>query len=158
IAIPFAFDTTARIGREGWSGEGLRLAGMQTAAPVLEPPAEPAASGRSLPPWVRALPPAEPDPSKPLFPSRPSEAEPSASSPLGAGGHDRFKRGLLVHRLLQSLPDLPAEERDAAAAGFLALPATGLRAEEQDEIRHETLAVLCPPDFAAIFGPRSPAA
>jgi ATP-dependent helicase/nuclease subunit A len=69
--------------------------------------------------------------------------------------HDRFKRGLLVHRLLQSLPDLPTEERDAAAAEFLARPANGLHAAEQDEIRHETLAVLRHSDFAAIFGPGS---
>jgi len=155
IATPFAFDTTALIGRDGWGGEGLRLAGTQTAPPVLEPPAEIAPPGRSLPHWASEPPLAEPDPPKPLFPSRPSEAEPSASSPLGAGGHNRFKRGLIVHRLLQSLPDLPGEEREAAAAGFLALPAHGLRAEEQDEIGHETLAVLRHPDFAAIFGPGS---
>ena len=157
IATPFAFDTTALIGRDGWSGEGLRLAGMQTAAPVREASAEMASPGRSLPSWVREPPPAEPDPPKPLFPSRPSEAEPAASSPLGASGHDRFKRGLLVHRLLQSLPELPAEEREAAARRFLALPAHALSAEEQDEIGRETLAVLKHPDFAAIFGPGSQA-
>jgi ATP-dependent helicase/nuclease subunit A len=157
IATPFAFDTTALIGRDGWSGQGLRLAGMQTAAPVLEAPAEMASPGRSLPSWVREPPPAEPDPPEPLFPSRPSEAEPAASSPLGASGHDRFKRGLLVHRLLQSLPELPAVEREGAARRFLALAAHALSAEEQDEIGRETLAVLEHPDFAAIFGPCSQA-
>ena len=155
IATPFGFDTTALLGGDGWLGEGLRLAGSQTAPPVPEPPAEIARPVLPLPSWVSEPPPAEPDPPKPLFPSRPSEAEPSASSPLGVGGHDRFKRGLLVHRLLQSLPDLPTEERDAAAAEFLARPANGLHAAEQDEIRHETLAVLRHPDFAAIFGPGS---
>jgi ATP-dependent helicase/nuclease subunit A len=73
------------------------------------------------------------------------------------GGDDRFKRGLLVHRLLQSLPELPAEEREQAARRFLALPMHGLPAEEQNELRRETLVVLRHPDFAAIFGPGSQA-
>jgi ATP-dependent helicase/nuclease subunit A len=157
ITTPFAFDATALIGPQGWSGEGLRLAGAQIAPPISEPPAKIARPGLPLPQWAREPPPAEPDPPKPLFPSRPSEAEPSASSPLETGGRDRFKRGLLVHRLLQVLPELPAGDREDTARGFLALPAHGLSTEEQDEIRRETLAVLGHPDFAAIFGPGSQA-
>jgi ATP-dependent helicase/nuclease subunit A len=157
ITTPFEFDATALIGRNGWSGEGLRLAGAQTTSPILETPMETVPPGGSLPSWVRRPPPPEPDPPKPLFPSRTSEAEPPVLSPLGVGGHDRFKRGLLVHRLLQGLPELPAEEHEEAARRFLALPAHGLRAEERDEIRCETLAVLRHPEFAAIFGPGSQA-
>ncbi|MBV8130973.1 MAG: double-strand break repair helicase AddA, partial [Alphaproteobacteria bacterium] len=157
IATPFAFDATTLIGSHGWSGEGLRLAGAQTASPILEARAETEHPRLSLPRWVRERPPAEPDPPKPLFPSRPSDAEPPASSPLGTGERDRFKRGLLVHRLLQNLPELPAGEREDAARRFLALPTHGLSAEEQNEIRGETLAVLGHPDFAAIFGPGSQA-
>jgi ATP-dependent helicase/nuclease subunit A len=152
IATPFAFDATALIGCDGWSGDGLRLAGEQTARPVWERPAEAARAGRALPNWVREPPPSEPDPPKPLAPSRPSGAEPPALSPLAVVGRDRFKRGLLVHRLLQSLPELPAAERDIAAQRFLALPTHGLPADEQDEIRHQTLTVLSQPDFAALFG------
>jgi ATP-dependent helicase/nuclease subunit A len=90
-------------------------------------------------------------------PSRPNEAEPPALSPLAAAGRDRFKRGLLVHRLLQSLPELPTAERDAAARRFLALPAHRLPHETQDEIRRETLAVLDDPEFAPLFAPGSQA-
>jgi ATP-dependent helicase/nuclease subunit A len=110
-----------------------------------------------LPDWVHRPPPAEPDPPRPLTPSRPSGAEPPALSPLVAQGRDRFKRGLLVHRLLQALPELPIEEREVAARRFLALSTHRLTAEEQDEIRRETLAVLDHPDFAALFGPGSQA-
>ncbi len=39
----------------------------------------------------------------------------------------------------------------------MALPTHGLAADEQDDIRRETLAVLNHPDFAAIFGLRSQA-
>jgi ATP-dependent helicase/nuclease subunit A len=157
IATPFRFDATALIGSEGWCGEGLRLIGQQTAAPVLEPLGEPAPGGRSLPRWISEPPPPEPDPPRPLFPSQPSGSEPSTSSPLRFDGRDRFKRGLIVHRLLQSLPELPEAEREDAARRFLALPAHRLAADEQDEIRHETMAVLRHPDFAPIFGPGSQA-
>jgi len=157
IGTPFAFDGTALIGRDGWSGDGLRLSGAQTAPPLMETLKEIAHPALPLPRWVTEPPPAEPQPPKLLFPSRSSEVEPAASSPLGTGERDRFKRGLLVHRLLQSLPELPAGGREDAARRFLALPTHGLSTEEQDEIRRETLTVLGHPDFAAIFGPGSQA-
>lgn len=155
IAAPFAFDTTKLIGSDGWSGQGLRLGGAQTVPPVREPAAAPTRAGGSLPAWVTEPPPAEPDPPKPLAPSRPSGAEPPTLSPLAVAGRDRFKRGLLVHRLLQSLPELPTGARDAAAARFLALPTHGLAGAEQDEIREATMGVLHHPEFAMLFGPNS---
>jgi len=157
VASPFPFDTTALVGRDGWSGEGLRLTGTQTARPVVEARPEIGPPALPLPRWAQEPPAPEPKPLQPLFPSRPDEPEPPASSPLRMGGRDRFRRGLLVHRLLQSLPERRAEERDDLARRFLALPVHGLSIEEQDEIRTETLAVLAHADFAAIFGPGSQA-
>ncbi len=52
---------------------------------------------------------------------------------------------------------MPQAERDAAARRFLALPTHALPADEQDDIRRETLAVLDQPGFAALFGPGSQA-
>jgi ATP-dependent helicase/nuclease subunit A len=156
-AQPFAFDSRPLIGEEeGWSGDGLRIESAQTVPPSPEP-AMVVAGGEAaqLPGWATAPPPAEPDPPRPLLPSRPDGEEPPTLSPLAGGGRDRFKRGLLVHRLLQSLPELPETERDAAAGRFLALPTHALSAEEQDEIRQEILAVLSYPDFSALFGPDS---
>jgi ATP-dependent helicase/nuclease subunit A len=157
IATPFAFDSTALIGGESWSGDGMRIVGVQSVAPVRETPAKSASAARSLPHWVREPPPVEPDPPRPLTPSRPSGAEPPTISPLAVKGTDRFKRGLIVHQLLQSLPELPIEQRDIAARRFLALPANDLSADEQDDIARETYAVLSHPDFAALFGPGSQA-
>jgi ATP-dependent helicase/nuclease subunit A len=157
IATPFAFDATTLIGRDGWSGEGLRRFCAQNIAPVRESRTVPASARGSLPSWVTEPPPTEPDPPKPLSPSRPDGAEPPTVSPLKTRGADRFKRGLLVHQLLQSLPELPIEERDVAARRFLALPVHGLSAEEQDEIRRDTLGILNQPDFAPLFGPESQA-
>jgi ATP-dependent helicase/nuclease subunit A len=56
---------------------------------------------------------------------------------------------------LQTLPDLPREQRRDAAARYLALPAHVLEPDQQAEILAETLAVLNHPDFAALFGPGS---
>jgi len=62
---------------------------------------------------------------------------------------------LIVHRLLQALPDVPVAERDAAARRYLALPLHGLTTAEQEEIQDETLAVLEEPAFAALWGPNA---
>jgi ATP-dependent helicase/nuclease subunit A len=106
-----------------------------------------------MPGWVSTAPPPEPSPPKPLLPSRPSGPEPATLSPLAAQGRDRFKRGLLVHRLLQSLPEVPEPNRRAAARRFLALPLHGLDRPTQEEICAETLAVLSDPGLADLWGP-----
>src|SRR5207237_7906536 len=125
-----------RGGGEGGHGGALRLAGAQTAGPTRD--RRPGGAGRpgALPSWAITPPPAEPDPPRPLLASRPSGPEPATLSPLAVAGRDRFKRGLLVHRLLQSLPELPAGEREAAARRFLALPVHGLAAAEAEEFCH----------------------
>ncbi|HVB17939.1 MAG TPA: double-strand break repair helicase AddA [Stellaceae bacterium] len=154
LAAPFAFDTRPLIGeRDGWCGEGLRLSSAQTAPPSREPVPSGLHPLGKLPDWTLVPPPREPSPPKPLLPSRPSEPEPATLSPLATAGRDRFKRGLLVHRLLQSLPDLPGADREAAARRYLALPLHGLDVAEQAELCAETLAVLREPGFAELWGP-----
>jgi ATP-dependent helicase/nuclease subunit A len=105
----------------------------------------------NAPDWAARAAPVEPSPPRPLAPSRP-DAEPSVRSPLDAGDGARFKRGRLVHRLLQSLPELPLEARAPACARFLARAAHALEKPAQADIARETLAVLAAPDFAALFG------
>ncbi|MEO8560044.1 MAG: PD-(D/E)XK nuclease family protein, partial [Rhodospirillales bacterium] len=67
----------------------------------------------------------------------------------------RFKRGLIIHRLLQLLPELPVAQREAAARRFLARPALGLDVAQQQAWALETLAVLQHPEFADLFAPGS---
>ena len=133
---------------------GLRLRNDQGIQPPPAPIAVPSETG-ALPPWARLAAPAEPVPPRPLVPSRPLAPEPGPASPLADDGQARFQRGNHIHRLLQTLPDLPAEQREPAAARYLALPAHVLEPDQQAEILHETLAVLNHPDFAALFGPGS---
>lgn len=135
----------------------LRLTCPQTRPP--RPDAAPPAGALDgpWPAWIRQAPPEEPDPPRPLTPSRPDGEEPPVRSPLGHDDGARFRRGVLIHRLLQTLPDLPPEQRPRAAARYLARPAWGLPAAAQADLAIEVTRVLQDPDFAPLFGPGSQA-
>ncbi|MEQ8805077.1 MAG: PD-(D/E)XK nuclease family protein, partial [Rhodospirillales bacterium] len=107
-----------------------------------------------VPDWIARPPADEPNPPKPLAPSRPEDGPPAAS-PLGTDDGARFKRGLIVHKLLESLPDLAPEDRTPAAERYLARPGHDLSPAEQAEILSETLALLGDPALAPLFGPGS---
>jgi ATP-dependent helicase/nuclease subunit A len=147
----------------GTWGEMLRLRSPQRARPDMRaevtdavvPVTLPAWIG-SAPDWTPADPPAEPARPMPLAPSRPEGAEfgevPPGDSPLAAGV-DRFRRGQLVHTLLQHLPVLPADERYAAAEAYVVR--SGLPDDQAAVIADEVLAVMTHPDLAVLFGPGS---
>jgi ATP-dependent helicase/nuclease subunit A len=131
-------------------GEGFRLETSQRVAP--QPDRDDAqrlpAPQRNRPGWANAAPKAEAAP-RPLTPSRPDGEEPPVRPPLQPDGRDAFRRGILIHRLLQALPDLPPDSRRAAALSFL----TREEAEAPDAIVAEVLAVLDDARFAALFQP-----
>jgi ATP-dependent helicase/nuclease subunit A len=132
----------------------LRLTCPQE-APVERPAAVAASAPTPLPAWATEPPPPEPVPVRPLAPSRPEDDEPPVRSPFGPDDGARFKRGLIIHRLLQSLPDVPADGRAEAARAWLSRPVHHLSEEAQIEIAAEVAAVLDHPDYAALFGPGS---
>src|SRR5207245_3577408 len=79
----------------------------------------------------------------------------AAPSPLaGAGGLGRFRRGDLIHKLLQLLPDLPPAERAAGAAALLGRE-RDLNEAQAAEMTAAALSVLQDPRFAEVFGPGS---
>jgi ATP-dependent helicase/nuclease subunit A len=122
---------------------------------VLPGAGEPEVQAAPLPVWTRAMAPAE------AFASYASPSDlgegvraPSPSPLSAVGGLGRFRRGDLIHRLLQILPDLAP---DAWAAG-----AQGLLARERDltdgqrvEMTAAALSVLRDHRFAEVFGPGS---
>ena len=133
-----------------WRGEGLRIDCPQLVEIPSATAAELPQPETSALDWVLMPPPAEPKPPRPLAPSRPS-GDPPVLSPMLDDGGERFKRGLLIHRLLQSLPDLPNDRRRAAADGFLAMPVHKLDTETQAEIATEVMRVLENPEFEPLF-------
>ena len=56
-----------------------------------------------------------------------------------------LQRGTLVHRLLQSLPDLPADRRRAAAPRYLARNADGWSEGDREALMASVLALVGDP-------------
>lgn len=134
-----------------------RIEGKQT-SPVKQMPAIQPVAEKPIAAWLNQSAGAEPSPSRPLAPSRlppDGQEEPAALSPLAGDRKARFQRGTLIHRLLQSLPDLPAAQRHAAARRLLAGPHLGLGEEAREEIAAAAMAVLEDTRFADLFGPTS---
>ena len=66
-----------------------------------------------------------------------------------------LQRGTLVHRLLQSLPDIEALRRREAALAYLARNADGWTEAERQALAESTLALIADVRFAPVFAPGS---
>jgi ATP-dependent helicase/nuclease subunit A len=72
----------------------------------------------------------------------------------GESARDRgqaLRRGVLVHRLLQSLPDVAADRQRDAAERYMARNAADWPDPERDALLSQTLGLLADPRFAALF-------
>jgi ATP-dependent helicase/nuclease subunit A len=108
-----------------------------------------------LPDWARTAAPAEAF-ARYASPSDLGEGvKVAAPSPLAAaGGLGRFRRGDLIHRLLQILPDLAPAERSQGARALLARE-RDLTEAQRAEMTDAAMAVLENARFAEVFGPGS---
>ncbi|TDQ83438.1 DNA helicase/exodeoxyribonuclease V subunit A [Dongia mobilis] len=153
----------------GWEGAFHRFANPQQDPPKMAGTKAGLALDLVTPlaPWAHAPAAAEPDPPRPLIPTRPSAAleavlgaEPPVISPLdNAADGGRFQRGILIHKLFQMLPDIDPAIRRGAARRWLdqVNRPSGLMAgaEVLDAIVAEVMAVLEDPVFAFLFAPGS---
>jgi len=120
------------------------------AAPVAQAPLQEARW--ELPSWLREPLPLQPSANAVL---RPSDAGSGARS-VGAGESilqraRALQRGTLVHRLLQSLPDVAAERRHDAALTYLARNAAGWSEADREGLARKTLELIADSRFAAVF-------
>ncbi|MET0722046.1 MAG: double-strand break repair helicase AddA, partial [Tardiphaga sp.] len=109
-----------------------------------------------LPPWLRLSAPAEPRQANFLRPSDPADADHGLKP--GESDADRTRarqRGTLVHRLLQSLPDLAADRRLDAASRYLARNADKWSDDDRAALVTQVLALIDDARFAEVFAPRS---
>ncbi len=151
VAFDFAADSPV-----GWQGTGWRLSLPQTAETEQEERGVFRAAAAEPPPdWAGRPPQPAPPALRTLNPSRPVEDEPAVISPLEGGSGDGFRRGRLIHLLLQTLPDIAPARRRASAGRYLDQPVHRLGPAERDSLIAETLAVLDHPDFAPLFQPGS---
>ena len=156
---------------KGLDGSGLQLQEIEAAAgrvkrytrpeetaPTAAPAAAPTAPAPLvLPNWL--LTPAQPEFSAESF-VRPSDpAEDDSRKVRTAESLEQRARalqyGTLVHRLLQSLPDISAPQRREAALAYLARNAGVWSEAERQTLADSTLALIADARFAAVFAPGS---
>jgi ATP-dependent helicase/nuclease subunit A len=110
-------------------------------------------SGVSLPQWATSPVGPEPRPPRPLAPSA-AGAERGSDPPLPPDAvRIAARRGVIVHRLLERLPDVPAQERSDAARSWLARQAPDMEVADREEMAASAIAVLGGRDFAHVFAP-----
>ena len=111
----------------------------------------------ALPSWLRTA--AAPAPFADLR-LRPSDAGGPPARGLGRGDQTEarvraMQRGTLVHRLLQSLPDIAASRRREAALTFLARNAGDWSETEREALTGSVLAIVADARFAPVFAAHS---
>ncbi|WP_458095838.1 double-strand break repair helicase AddA [Roseomonas sp. WA12] len=154
--VPFDPTTLGLPDGCGFGPEGWEITTPQEAEPKPDP-AVLRAEAAILPHWATIRAPEEAS-ADPVAPSRmEGEAEPPAAAPHGVAdpGGRRFRRGLLIHGLLQHLPEHGESRWEDLARRHLARPGHGLDPSEQDATLAETLAVLRHPALLGAFGPDS---
>ncbi|MFQ5626094.1 MAG: 3'-5' exonuclease, partial [Methyloligellaceae bacterium] len=119
-----------------------------------------------LPEWAKQDAASEAPATLPLTPSAiPAEGEGTSAQlpeqdvtpPLERADQSRFLRGILVHALLQHLPNIAPDRWEEKARHYVAARGHALGEEQREEIVVETLAILDRDEFAPLFGPGSQA-
>jgi ATP-dependent helicase/nuclease subunit A len=87
----------------------------------------------------------------------PSEGDETDGVYAGGGEPRRIAlaRGVLIHRLMQSLPDIAPERRREAAHRYLGRAGADFAPAEREALAAKILHVLADARFAALFGPGS---
>jgi ATP-dependent helicase/nuclease subunit A len=137
-----ADDGTIR--RYARSGNGVHSTGV--AAGAASTPAE-------LPSWLRTSAPAGQSAAHLLRPSDSGDHDGHSvsSSESLASRALALQRGTLVHRLLQSLPDVAAERRRDAAHNYLLRNAGGWSEGDRTQLTEQVLALIADRRFAPVF-------
>ncbi len=130
---------------------GMRREWGALGAPVVTALVETSPTPMALPAWAITPIGPEPRPPRPLAPSA-AGAEQGSEPPLPPEiARVAARRGVLIHRLLERLPDVAPEAREAAARAWLARQAVDLELRDRDEMLASAIAVLAEPDFAPVF-------
>ncbi len=127
-------------------GQAPELVPADWAAPIIQELPLP-------PPWLHRAVAAEPRPPRPLAPSSLGEEfEADPPWPPGSGGA-AARRGVLMHKLLERLPEVPSAERKTAAQAWLARSGAEFDAPARAEMLGAALAVLETKAWAELFTP-----
>ncbi len=113
-------------------------------------------SAEELPGWLTTPVGPEPRPPKPLAPSSAGEEQGAAPPMEGAADASEAidkaaRRGIVIHRLLERLPELPRDQRSAAANAWLERHASDFDESARAQMLESALTVLDTLEFADIF-------
>ena len=109
-----------------------------------------------LPDWLSRNVAADPARHKPLTPSGFVDDAPQPGFVRPPAARERaLKRGTFVHRLMQSLPDIPPKRRAEAARRFLARQRHDFSEAECAALTNQVMTILNDLRFAALFEPGS---
>jgi ATP-dependent helicase/nuclease subunit A len=127
----------------------------QPAQAVAPAPGEPT----EIPQWLRQPAPPPAPASIAISPSAAFEAEAdrrfARSAVTAADRRKALARGRIVHRLMQSLPDVPPAQRKDAIARYLASNAADFLPAERAQMAQQVLTILNDLVFAELFAPGS---
>jgi ATP-dependent helicase/nuclease subunit A len=105
-----------------------------------------------FPLWLRQTAPVQSSRPAPLSPSSAFAEDIRRAAPEAARDRQKaLQRGQIVHRLMQSLPDLPQPARRPALERYLANAARSLSASEQAEIARQVFGIVEDSNFAEVF-------
>lgn len=111
-----------------------------------------------LPKWLHQPAKVEAPLTKPLTPSHQDEQKVAAISPLlKVDNSHLYRRGNIIHKLLQFVPNEPMEKRASAIQTYLKFQAADIPEVEQQKISAEVLSLINSEQFAPLFGPNSSA-
>jgi ATP-dependent helicase/nuclease subunit A len=130
--------------------EDVTIPAGAASAPATAAPAE-------LPPWLHTPAPREAAGDDLLRPSDPAENE-GHRARTGESVQARARAlqcGTLVHRLLQSLPDVALAHRRDAALNYLTRNADGWTDGDREALAERVLALIADARFAPVFAPHS---
>jgi ATP-dependent helicase/nuclease subunit A len=153
---------------KGLGNSGLAMQEIETAAgtvrryarpeadeppPAAAPATQTAAATIALPPWLRTMAAPEKPAGRSLRPSGEDDKTQRRIRP-GESPDSRRRallRGTLVHRLLQSLPDVPADRRRDTALAYLARNAREWSEAERAALAAQVQSLLNDARFAPVF-------
>ncbi len=145
-----------------WLDDPRWVARIEHGAPAPPPPPRAAESVElalpaPMPPWLMLPIGEEPRPPRPLAPSALGEDDsadpPTAAGPAGIDLAAAARRGTLIHKLLERLPELAPPEREAAALKWLTRNASDLTEPARAEMVAAAKGVLANLEWAELFAP-----
>ncbi len=146
------------------SGEKIWRFRKAATPPIAAEPAPPSAAAanieqREMPMWLRQPAPIETPRYVPLSPSSAFDEEIGrgfvGATASAAERRKALARGRIVHRLMQSVPDIPPAGRRDAIDRYLKNAAADFLPAEQAEIAQQVLTILNDLIFAEVFAPGS---